>query len=113
MAVVSNPRFPHSVRVYRVVGEDEFSPGEELLLYSGKCRNYTTRSSRTSMQTITSQYTLSIPSLVMAKAGDRVQVTDYTGEYTGVVTEATTNNIGDVTDVDYGGTNIYWNNYKR
>lgn len=113
MAVVYNPRFPHTVRVYRVIGENEFTDGEELVLYEGRCRNYTTRSSRTSMQTITSQYTLSIPSLVMAKAGDRVAVDDYTGHYLGVITEATTNNIGDVTDTEFGGTNIYWNNYKR
>lgn len=108
-----NPRFPHSCIVYRMVGESEFADGERMVLYEGRCRKYTTRSSRTSTVTFNSQYTLSIPAIVKARAGDIVEVDDYIGHFVGTVTEVTNNNLGDVYDNVFGGTNIYWNNAKQ
>lgn len=112
MAVIENPRHPHKCKVYRMVGMTEFEDGHEEVLYEGRCRKYTTRSARTSSDVMSSQYTLSIPALVKARAGDLVSVDDYIGHFDGVVTEVNTNNIGDrATGAKYG-TDIYWNNVK-
>lgn len=113
MGSVYNPRHPHHCVVYRMAGETEFSPGERVVLYDGACRKYTTRSSRTSTAMMTSQYTLSIPEVVKALAGDRVEVDDYIGHFEGVVTEVTCNNIGTQDKGHWGGTDIYWNSWKH
>lgn len=113
MPIINNPRHPHYCIVYRVLNENEFSDGENEVLYEGACRKYTTRTSRTSNQTVTSQYTLSIPAIVKAKAGDRVRVDDYIGYFEGIVSEVNANNIGSAETGYTGGTDIYWNNYKK
>ena len=96
-----------------MVGETEFSSGERVVLYEGPCRKYTTRSSRTSTAMMTSQYTLSVPAIVQALAGDRVEVDDYIGHFEGVVTEVTCNNIGLQDKGPCGGTDIFWNSWKH
>ena len=112
MAVINNPRHPHTCKVYRMRGEDEFEAGTRELLYEGPCRKYTTRSGRTTNTTATSQYTLSIPALVKAMAGDVVEVDDFIGHFEGKVSEVSTNNIGAESTNYTGGTDIYWNNTK-
>lgn len=99
-----NPRHPHTCVVYRIVGETPFEDGTKEILYEGACRKYTTRSARTSNVTYNSQYTLSIPATVKARAGDIVEVTDRIGYFEGSITEVNVNNFG---------TDIYWNNAKH
>jgi len=101
--VVDNPRHPHSCVIYRMVGETPFCEGEKVILYEGKCRKYTTRGARTTSVTTTSQYTLSIPAFVQARAGDIVEVDDRIGHFKGLVTEVNCGNLG---------TDIYWTNAK-
>lgn len=113
MAIINNPRHPHKCVIYRMVDENEFTDGEKVVIYEGVCRKYTTRTSRTSNATVSSQYTLSIPSIVKAKAGDRVEVDDYICHFEGIVSEVNTNNIGSAETGYKGGTDIYWNNYKK
>lgn len=112
MGRVYNPRHPHRCVVYRMAGETEFSDGEREVLYSGPCRKYTTRNSRTSASTQSSQYTLSVPAPVKALAGDRVEVDDGIGHFEGVVTEVSSSNIGTQPGGTSAGTDIYWNNWK-
>ena len=113
MARVVNPRHPDTCVVYRIVGETEFVEGTRQVLYEGICRKYTTRSARTSAETASSQYTLSIPAAVQARAGDRVHVNARTGEFEGTVTEVNINNIGNGKGGVRYGTDIYWVNYKK
>ena len=113
MAVINNPRHPHRCKVYRMADEDEFSAGAGVLLYEGICRKYTTRSGRTSTVTASSQYTLSIPAIVQALAGDYVEVDDEIGHFEGIVSEVNCNNIGAESNGYSGGTDIYWNTYKH
>jgi len=101
---VYNPRHPHMCIVYRITGETPFADGERVVLYEGICRKYTTRASRTSNITYNSQYTLSIPACVKARAGDVVEVDDNIGHFEGTVTEVNAGNFG---------TDIYWNNAKH
>lgn len=101
--VIDNPRHPHTCIIYRMVGETSFSEGEKVVLYEGKCRKYTTRGARTTSQTMTSQYTLSIPAVVNAVSGDIVEVDDKIGHFIGRVTEVNCGNLG---------TDIYWTNGK-
>jgi hypothetical protein len=101
---VYNPRHPHTCVIFRVVGEDEFSGGTKVVLYEGACRKFNTRNARTSERALMSQYTLSIPAIVQARAGDRVEVTDYVGKFEGGITEVGAGN---------WGTNIYFNDSKR
>lgn len=111
---VYNPRHPHTCVVFRMVGENEFSSGERLVLYEGPCRKYTSRSSRTGVTSAHSQYTLSIPAIVKALAGDRVEVDDYIGHFDGQITEVNCSNIGNQgRGGGFGGTTIYWNDYKQ
>lgn len=113
MARVVNPRHPDHCVVYRIVNEDEFTEGTKEVLYDGICRKYTTRSARTSAETVSSQYTLSIPAAVAARAGDRINVNARTGYFEGTVTEVNINNIGDGKGGVRYGTDIYWVNYKK
>lgn len=113
MGKVYNPRHPHTCKVFRMTEETEFSSGTAVVLYEGPCRKYTTRSSRTSTAMMTSQYTLSIPAIVKALAGDRIEVDDYIGHFEGVVTEVTCNNVGLQDRGNWGGTDIYWNTWKH
>ena len=61
---VNNPRFPHWCKIYGMKGANNFSNGEEEVLYEGECRKY----GNTSIRTFTSNsgiqkadYALSIP----------------------------------------------------
>lgn len=102
--VVNNPRHPHTCVVYRMVGQNSFdAEAKKEVLYEGICRKYTTRGARTTAATVTSQYTLSVPAFVKAKAGDIVEVDDRIGHFKGVVTEVNCGNLG---------TDIYWTNAK-
>lgn len=100
---MDNPRHPHTCVVYRIINETPFNDGEKVILYEGICRKYTTRSARTSNVTYNSQYTLSVPATVKARAGDIVEVDDRIGHFVGNITEVNVNNFG---------TDIYWNNAK-
>lgn len=100
---VDNPRHPHNCVIYRVVGENEFSDGERVILYEGACRKYTTRGARTTSVTLTSLYTLSVPAVVQALAGDRLEVDDKIGHFIGEITEVNCGNLG---------TDIFWNDAK-
>lgn len=84
-------------------GESAFGDGEKRVLYEGVCRKYTTRGARTTSMTLTSQYTLSIPASVAARAGDTVEVDDRIGHFEGRVTEVNCGNLG---------TDIYWTDGK-
>lgn len=46
MAKLVNKRFPHHCRVYNLVDADEWSEGEEILVYDGECRLYNNDSIR-------------------------------------------------------------------
>ncbi len=84
MSSVSNPRFPHTCKVYRLAEIDNFSDGEEIVLYEGKCRKNVNTSLRTFKTdgVIKSDYSLSIPGTVKGiRAGDLVDVTDMQGDF--------------------------------
>lgn len=102
--VVNNPRHPHTCVVYRMIGQTSLlTEAKKVILYEGICRKYTTHGARTTSATITSQYTLSVPEFVQAKAGDIVEVDDRIGHFKGTVTEVNCGNLG---------TDIYWTNAK-
>jgi len=45
-----NPRFDHTCRIYRRVGGDEFTRGEEVVLYEGRCYIYEANNLRQYLQ---------------------------------------------------------------
>ena len=101
--VINNPRHPHTCTIYRVKGQTLLESGSKEVIYEGICRKYTTRGARTTSVTVTSQYALSIPAQVKAKAGDIVEVDDRIGHFKGYVTEVNCGNLG---------TDVYWTNAK-
>lgn len=83
MAKVSNPRFPHTCKVYRMEGETSFNEGRETVLYEGKCNKYGSSNLRTfkTDNVVKGDYAVDIPGLVKGiRPGDLVDVSDYTGE---------------------------------
>lgn len=81
---VSNPRFPHTCKVYRISGETSFDKGSETVLYEGKCNKYGSSSLRTFTKNnvIKGDYAIDIPGLVKGiLSGDLVDVTDYGGTF--------------------------------
>lgn len=95
---ISNPRWPHSCRIYRIKGESSFSDGEIEILYEGKCRKYNNTSIRTFTgkdSVITTDYGLSLPGQVCGIIGALCDVTDFNGTLTRVtITDCYPTNLG-------------------
>lgn len=84
MAKVNNPRFPHTCKVYKVIGGDAWESGTEEVLYEGKCNKYGSSNLRTFNRdnVIKADYAVDIPGLVRGvSTGCLLDVTDYTGTY--------------------------------
>lgn len=84
MAKVSNPRFPHSCTVYKMVGGDAWSESKKEVLYEGKCNKYGSMNLRTFNRdnVVKADYAVDIPCLVKGVCtGCLIDVTDYTGTY--------------------------------
>lgn len=64
---ISNPRWPHHCKLYRLVGVSAFSEGEEEVLYEGDCRKYSNNSIRSFFtntpagKILNADYAMSIP----------------------------------------------------
>lgn len=106
---VSNPRFPHTCKVYRVLDVDNFSDEENILvLYEGVCRKNVNTSLRTfkTSGVIKSDYSLSVPGTIKGiNAGDLVDVTDMQGISKGcLVSDCYAGNLG---------TTVYFNEAKN
>jgi len=105
---VSNPRFPHTCRIYRLDNATPWSDGEEVTLYEGECRKYTGYRP-TDPDGVTKEiFALSIP-LIMTRngqmrAGDLVDITDRVGDWHGVVKSVMAGNLG---------TTLHWEDVKR
>lgn len=59
--------FPHTCKIYRIIGEDEFTEGEEEIIYEGECRDEGNSAMRT-YQTdgvMKSDHAVQIPHLVV------------------------------------------------
>lgn len=95
---VSNPRWPHTCKIYRIVGESSFSDGEIEVLYEGECRKYNNTSIRTFTGTssvVTSDYALSLPGQVGGIDGALCDVTDLNGTLLHVtITDSYPSNLG-------------------
>lgn len=82
---VTNPRFPHTCRIYRIEGETSFSDSEEeTILYEGECRKEGNTSVRTfkDNEVYKADYRMNIPDTVEGiLAGDYVDVTDRSGTF--------------------------------
>lgn len=88
MAKMSNPRFPHQCRIYRLEGVTNFNPdGVTVELYSGVCRksgsdnirSFSTGSNTTGKVDI-ADYRVSMPGIIKGiQKGDLVDVTDLIG----------------------------------
>lgn len=58
--------FPHYCKLYQIVGEDEFTDGEEIVIYEGKCRDEGNAAMRT-YQTdgvMKSDHAVQVPDLI-------------------------------------------------
>ncbi len=96
---VSNPRWPHICKIYRMEGVTNFCEGKEYVLYEGKCRKY----GNTSIRTFTSNegvqkadYALSLPGQVEGiTTGTLIDVQDLTGFIKGAIaTDSYPTNLG-------------------
>lgn len=108
MAKVSNPRFPHTCRVYKISDETSWDDGVETVLYEGKCNKYGSSNLRTfkTDNVLKGDYAVDIPGLVKdVCTGCILDVTDYTG----------TNKKLTVTDAypTEMGTTVYFNMSKN
>ena len=95
---VSNPRFPHHCRIYRMEGEDSWSGGTEKVLYDGECRKYGNDSLRTFKTggVMYGDYAISVPGTVEGiRSGDLIDVEDRSVSWTRVtVTDCYSGNLG-------------------
>lgn len=95
---ISNPRFPHRCRIYRMEGATSFESGEAKVLYEGECRKQTNTSLRTfrTSGVIKGDYSLSLPGTVGGiLPGDLIDVTDRQGGWKGcMVSDAYAGNLG-------------------
>lgn len=108
-SVPDSVRFPHYVRLYKVVEETSFSDGDEVVLYEGKCLVYGSDQMRTfkSDNVIKSDKAIDIPQIVKGAGGGGVMadIEDYNGSRKGmVVTSAYAGRYG-----KYEGTTVYLN----
>lgn len=106
---INNPRWPHKVKVTRVIPFDPLTmiePEESKVVYEGKCRSYQKEYVSTTGEVMTSKRVLSLP----------LTLSDWTSET--IILE------NDLVEVDYGsyvergkvvdkqpnnlGTDIYW-----
>lgn len=64
--------FPHCCRVYRIVNEDEFSDGEEQVIYCGLCRDEGNSAMRTYQQggVMKSDHAIYIPVFLKGVSND-------------------------------------------
>ncbi len=102
---MSNPRYPHTCKVYRLTDESPFGDtGTETVLYEGECRKEGNTSLRTFKTdgVVKGDYRMSIPGTVGGiLSGDLVDVTDRQGTFRGcMVTDSYAGNLG---------TTIYFN----
>jgi hypothetical protein len=105
MSGINNPRFPHTCAIYRLVGVTNLNDGEKSVLYEGECRKESSTNLRTfkTNNVIKADYRVALPikGKCDIKAGDFVDVTDFSGAYTGcLIAEVYPSNLG---------TSIYFN----
>jgi hypothetical protein len=104
--MINNPRFPHNVKIVRMVDSDVYNPfepsdGQELVVYQGKCRNYKNNNTKEKDGVYISDFVLSIPfTLIDIKAGDTVLLEDRVRVIKGIVVD---NYLGNI------GLNVYYN----
>lgn len=105
MEKVSNPRWPHTCRIWRVKAEDVFSGETETVeVYSGECRSYTRNQTSHTGEVITSTRVLSIPRKtgewkIVPETGDLVEVAAGNLREEGTVLDFMPNNFG--TDITW------------
>lgn len=101
---ISNPRHPHHCRIYRRIGETNFSKGKEVELYNGICRKEGSTNLRTfkTNNVLKADYLVSIPGTVEGiRSGDLIDITDRQGEIRGcMIVDSYAGNLG---------TNVYLN----
>ena len=95
----TNPQFPHSVKITRVLVNTEVNPPTSVIVtvFKGECRNYPSRSGSTGMTegVIVSDYTISLPyNEIPFEHGDTTEVTDLVRIFTGVIVNSHNGNLG-------------------
>lgn len=110
---ISNPRWPHVVKITRTVPFDplvQIEPEEAKVVYEGKCRSYQKEYVSTTGEVMTSKRILSLPtklsdwtSETIILENDMVEVNYGSYVETGIVVDKQPNNLG---------TDIYWS-YDR
>jgi hypothetical protein len=80
---ISNPRYPHSIRITRNVSStydpfnDANSTNTEVEVYNGEGRNYKANNTNPSNGVLVSDYAVSIPFVeIEIRAGDKIRVID-------------------------------------
>lgn len=104
---MTNPRFPHLVKITREANTgSSFAPViVQLVILNSPCRNYISTKSSETNGVISSDYTISLPRhTIDIRTGDTVEVTDVTRTIKGSVLASQINNIG---------ANIYYNEIKN
>nr|DAV19577.1 MAG TPA: hypothetical protein [Caudoviricetes sp.] len=106
---VSNPRWPHTCKIYYRDEPTNFSSGKEIVVYEGECRKYDNSSIRTfngKDNVVRADYALSIPGQVGGiTAGMFVDVVDLVGLTKGAfITDSYPTNLG---------TTVYFNLSKN
>lgn len=107
---VKNPRWPHTVKVTRVMPYDplvDIEPNEAVLIYEGICRSYQKEYVSTTGEVMTSKRVLSLPqtlqdwtSETIILENDLVEVNYGSYVEKGIVVDKQPNNLG---------TDVYWN----
>lgn len=109
---MSNPRYPHHCKIYRVAECDSFSDGETITIYDGICRKQSTtniRSFKTGQSNIGQvtygDFRVSIPcKLANLKTGDIIDVTDELGVDSGMEVMSPA-----ITNISEGCTRLFYN----
>jgi len=94
-----NPRFPHWIKVTRVVVNTDVNPptSSDVDVFEGECRNYPSRSGSTGITegVFISDYTVSMPfNEVLFETGDSVVITDRVKTFAGELVNSYNGNMG-------------------
>lgn len=103
MARPDNPRFPHYCKITRVVDNEDPMEDEqqEVVIYEGKCRSFTTTTTSDKGEIISSYRKLALPQVqsewtddTIPQEGDRVYVEKFGFKEYGFVIDRIPGNLG-------------------